>query len=59
MKILTYYKFKDRWWFRIFGYGFAGVSTTSDLIPFSIRNGHKKTIKVFGYYVRFLKKDGI
>lgn len=57
--MLSYNTSKDRWWFRIFGYGLSGTSTTSGWIPFSIRNGHRKTVKLFGYYIQFLKKNGI
>jgi len=58
MKIFGYHKSKDRWWFRIFGYGLSGTSTKSDWVPFSIRNGQRKKIKLFGYYIQLLKKNG-
>jgi hypothetical protein len=57
MRVLSYHKSKDRWWFRIFGYGFAGTSVNADWIPFSIRHGYRKTVKLFGYHIQFLKKN--
>ncbi len=56
MRVLCYHKSEDRWWFRIFGYGLAGTSVNAKWIPFSIRYGYKKTVKLFGYYIELLKK---
>jgi hypothetical protein len=43
-------------WFRLFGYGLSFIPLKSKWVPFSIRCGHKKTTKLFGYYIQFLKK---
>ena len=56
MKIISYYKSDNQWWFRILGYGLSGISVDSRWVPFSIRYGFKKNIKLFGYYIQFLKK---
>lgn len=57
MKIFSYYKSKNLWWFRIYGRGLFGIPTKSDWIPFSIRYKHRKTIKIFGHYIGTLKKE--
>lgn len=57
MKFVSYFKGDFVWWFRIFGYGLAGTSVKSDWVPFSIRNGYRKTYKLFGYYIELLKPD--
>jgi hypothetical protein len=57
MKLLTYYKGQDLFWFRIFGYGLSFKSVNHGHVPFSIRYGYRKRIKVFGLYVEFLKKE--
>lgn len=51
MKLLTYYKGRDIFWFRIFGYGLSFKSVNHGYVPFSIRYGYRKRIKVFGLYV--------
>lgn len=57
MKLLTYYKSRDLFWFRIFGYGLSIRSLNHGHIPFSIRYGYRKGIKLFGLYVEVLKKE--
>jgi hypothetical protein len=57
MKMFSYYKGKNLWWFRIYGIGLFGVPIKGNWIPFSIRNKHRKTIKLFGYYIGILKKE--
>lgn len=57
MKKISYFNNGYLWWFRVYGYGLAGTSTKADWIPFTIRNGYKKTIKLFGYYIELLKPD--
>lgn len=57
MKIISCFKGEFIWWFRIFGYGLAGTSVNSDWVPFSIRNGTRKTCKLFGYHIELLKPD--
>lgn len=57
MKMFSYYKSKNLWWFRIYGRGLFGIPTKSDWVPFSIRYKHRKTIKLFGHYIGILKKE--
>jgi hypothetical protein len=56
MRIISHYTSKDIKWFRLFGYGLSFTSVNTKWVPFSIRNGNKKTTKLFGHYVQFLKK---
>jgi hypothetical protein len=57
MKLLTYYKGPEIFWFRIFGYGLSFRSIKHGHLPFSIRYGYRKTYKLFGYRVEFLKRE--
>ena len=57
MKPLTYYKGPEILWFRIFGYGLSFRSFKHGFVPFSIRHGYRKTFKLFGYRVEFLKRE--
>ena len=59
MKLLTYYKGQDIFWFRIFGYGLSFISVNHGHIPFSIRYGYRKSFNLFGYRIEFLKKEKI
>jgi hypothetical protein len=56
MKLLTYYKGREIFWFRIFGYGLSFISLKHGHVPFSIRYGHDKTYKLFGYRIELLKR---
>lgn len=56
MKLLIYYKGRDIFWFRILGYGLSFKSIKHGYVPFSIRHGHRKTYKLFGYQIEILKK---
>jgi hypothetical protein len=56
MKPLTYYKGREIFWFRIFGYGLSFRSLKHGYVPFSIRNGYRKTYKLFGYRIEILKR---
>ena len=57
MKPITYYRGRQIFWFRIFGYGLSIRSLKHGYIPFSIRYGIRGGIKVFDYYLEFLKPD--
>jgi len=57
MKLLTYYKGPEIFWFRIFGYGLSIRSLRHGHVPFSIRYGYRKGLKIFDYYLEFLKKE--
>jgi hypothetical protein len=57
MKLLTYYKGPEIFWFRIFGYGLSIRSLRHGHVPFSIRYGYSKGLKIFDYYLEFLKKE--
>lgn len=56
MKLLTYYKGPEIFWFRILGYGLSFRSLKHGHVPFSIRYGYRKTYELFGYRVEILKK---
>ena len=57
MKLLTYYKGPEIFWFRVLGYGLSFRSLKHGFVPFSIRHGYRKTIKLFGYRIEFLKRE--
>ena len=57
MKLLTYYKGPEIFWFRILGYGLSIKSLRHGYVPFSIRYGHRNGLKIFDYYLEFLKQE--
>ena len=57
MKLLTYYKGPEIFWFRILGYGLSIRTLKHGHVPFSIRYGYRKTYKLFGYRIELLKRE--
>ena len=57
MKLLTYYKGNQIFWFRIYGYGLSIRSLKHGYVPFSIQYGIRSGIKLFNYHLEFLKKE--
>ena len=57
MKLLTYYKGHHIFWFRFYGYGLSIRTYKHGFLPFSLRYGYRKYLKLFGYYLEFLKPD--
>jgi hypothetical protein len=57
MKPLTYYKGREIFWFRIYGYGLSIRSLRHGYVPFSIRYGIRGGIKLFNYHLEFLKRE--
>ncbi len=46
---------KHGFWIRVFGYGVSVTPTKHFKPSFSIRNGYKKTLNIFGLTVQWLK----
>ena len=57
MRVFSCHSSEGKWWFRIFGYGLSAVSVNSDRLPFSIRYGYTKPLKIFGYYIQVITKN--
>lgn len=54
LKYFHYMGHNYGFWFRIFNYGLS-FDKHSEHLPFSMRYGYTKYIKLFGYYIKPLK----
>jgi hypothetical protein len=59
MAVLTRYKTKGLWWFRIFGYGLCCKDITIYPLLFSERTGRRKFLRIGRWIIKWLKNDGI
>lgn len=56
MSIFYTFKNKGFFWFRLWNlYGFCIEKESFGRVRFSRRNGYKKPLKIFGYYIEILK----
>jgi hypothetical protein len=53
-KTIIWYKSKDTFCVRVFGWGIYGINTKASWIPFSIRAGFKKLPIIKGYFIEFM-----
>lgn len=50
--VFTRYKF----WIRLFGYGISGKNLKKHSLMFSERNGYTKTLRIFNWSFKLLRK---
>jgi hypothetical protein len=53
-KTIIWYRSKDTFCVRVFGWGIYGISTKASWIPFSIRAGFKKLPIIKGHFIEFM-----
>ena len=53
-KTIIFYKSKDVYCIRIFGWGFYARSTKASFIPFEMRAGFKKLLVIKGHHIEFM-----
>ena len=53
-KTIIWYKSKDTFFVRVFGWGIYAINTKANWIPFSIRAGFKKLPIIKGHFIEFM-----
>ena len=53
-KLFIFYKSKETFCIRIFGWGIYGINQKAHWIPYSIKAGFKKLPIIKGYYIEFM-----
>jgi len=57
MRTTFFISHREGWYFRIFGYGISCSKST--YIPFSVRNGYVKELRLFGRRWQWLQRKDI